>query len=371
MPPIIKPKQPTNAFGQQLPLSEDQDYLGKAIQGLLGAVGLGDDGGKTTTPSPLQRSNRGGQLAGSIPTELLKGLGMGATALAPLISVYKDRAARDAGLKEFIDSVHAFAKNHMWRSTAGTNAWTDAAELFGKSYPRVAAHMRNAEMPLDEPGVTAVARMDWNDMVHGQPGMLEVGKGHLPDLALNDNIASGTMFHEGTHAAQALGNRDTPILYGAASRLLPYRNIPHEASAWFRTDLTESGILKAPQDPRHFANYDKLAARLKELGISLDQSGDTIKLRRWGMSQDPENYIPLDAPHLPGGLQRHLADYQAGLKNRGGWGSPAYSIQTPRQPGNATQRVTETLKYDPLRTRQAIDDYPDFSKQIIEGYLKR
>jgi len=79
------PPKPTNAFGQQLPLSEDQDYLGKAIQGFLGAIGLGDDGGSTTTPSPLQRSNRGGQLVGSVPGEVLKGLG--ATKAIPGLAV--------------------------------------------------------------------------------------------------------------------------------------------------------------------------------------------------------------------------------------------------------------------------------------------
>ncbi len=325
--------------------------------------------------SPLPSFVNDAVLPTDVPTDVAGLLPMGteiqagASMLSPLISVYKDKAARDAGLKEFIDSVHAFAKNHMWRSTAGTNAWTDAAELFGNSYPRVAAHMRHAEVPMDNPG--AIAAMDWNNMAVGGPGILQAEQSHLPQLAQNDKLAEGTMFHEGTHAAQALGNSDSPVLYSAAKQLLPYRDIPHEASAFFRTDLTGAGILRAPQDPRHAANYDRLAARLKAHGISLDQSRDTIKLRKWGMPSAPENYIPLDADHLPYGLQKNLADYQGRLKSRGWSGYPSYSTQAPRQPGNATQRVTQTLKYDPQRTRDATSTYPPWAKHIIETYLKR
>jgi hypothetical protein len=58
LPPPMKqgPEQPTNAFGQTLPLSPEQDYPSKVTQSILGLIGLGDDSSK---------SNQFGQLVGA------------------------------------------------------------------------------------------------------------------------------------------------------------------------------------------------------------------------------------------------------------------------------------------------------------------
>ena len=37
----------TNAFGQSLPLSENNDYVGMGVQGILGTLGLGDNKNKS------------------------------------------------------------------------------------------------------------------------------------------------------------------------------------------------------------------------------------------------------------------------------------------------------------------------------------
>lgn len=65
-----------NAFGQTLPLSEDDDYVGKGVQGLLGAIGLGDN---------KNRSNMIGQMLSSgLPTVA----GIGALKMAPEAAEY-------------------------------------------------------------------------------------------------------------------------------------------------------------------------------------------------------------------------------------------------------------------------------------------
>ena len=83
LPPPMKqgPEQPTNAFGQTLPLSPEQDYPGKAIQSILGFLGLGNDDA---------RSNRFGQLlaAGMPIMGALKKVGVGEEAVAAAIKAY-------------------------------------------------------------------------------------------------------------------------------------------------------------------------------------------------------------------------------------------------------------------------------------------
>src|SRR6516225_5819799 len=98
-------------------------------------------------PSWLQPSGKPDagtfDVSGGIEAAAKEGIGL----LPALVSIYKDKAAREAAVQEFKDSVYTFAQKYMptsWgdRPQLG-NAWTDAAESLSEHFPRVAAAIRH------------------------------------------------------------------------------------------------------------------------------------------------------------------------------------------------------------------------------------
>jgi hypothetical protein len=195
--------------------------LGDAMLNVSGALrglaGLGDD----------SKASRFGELVGAA-APVLKGLGMA----APLISIFKDAegvpssALRQASTQTFKD----MAASLPYRMRG-------AAEQFAQDYPRVAAHMRpEYGLPPSESSKAAA-------YINTPPGKvlepMKTGFTHIgrhfsenpTDYETGLNEARKMMYHEGTHAAQALGNRDFNDLYANANALVGYDLNPFERTA--------------------------------------------------------------------------------------------------------------------------------------------
>lgn len=145
---------------------------------------------------------------------------------APMISIYKDAAGipsaalREGGTQEFLKSA----------GELGSEGLQNAAQIFAERYPRVAAHMRI------DPSIQATSA--YRAATHVPPFEPEAPiKVSLSNVGLHsaDTVPSSavdTMFHEGTHVAQALGNRHTDLLYRLGLKLPGgYAQHPMEESA--------------------------------------------------------------------------------------------------------------------------------------------
>lgn len=156
---------------------------------------------------------------------------------APLISIYKDamgvpsKMLREAATDEFLNSA----------KTLGSEAVTGASQEFANRYPRVAAHIRinpKLDMTNDYKAITNIPPFGHID------APIDVAYSNR-GLSVDDREpweAVDTMFHEGTHVAQALGNKWTDILYKMANKLPGgYDLNPIEQSARMSASLA-SGI---------------------------------------------------------------------------------------------------------------------------------
>jgi len=111
-------------------------------------------------------------------------------------------------------------------------------EAFADKYPRVAAHVSPREPGRDNVHKNAMSAFGWMETVHGKPKKpMEMGVTPLGEmlsrfpLGTGEKLSKNTVFHEGTHAAQNLGNRHVGTLYDLVSRLFGYDNNPFEATA--------------------------------------------------------------------------------------------------------------------------------------------
>jgi hypothetical protein len=138
----------------------------------------------------------------------------------PLISIFKNKAARMAGTEAFrkkAKELMSFLIEEYGAEGLAKNIDT-ATEEFARRYPRIAAHtdLKPAIFPgttyrgavLNEPG--KVVRP-----VPTEFGSASIGHRRPEDL---DKVMT-TMFHEGTHVAQALGNSKFNELYNKANQL--------------------------------------------------------------------------------------------------------------------------------------------------------
>lgn len=134
---------------------------------------------------------------------------------APLVSLYKDRAARELATQEFLNT----AKSHV-------QPIQDAANWLAQRYPRVAAHMRINPEITNAKNLAAVNMPPPSGM--SEPLVLSYSEKGIARPASN---IRATMAHEATHVAQALGNKDMQVMYNLANNLVGYQANPFERMA--------------------------------------------------------------------------------------------------------------------------------------------
>lgn len=170
---------------------------------------------------------------------------MAGAALVPyLISIYKTKAARQAGTKLFVDRA----------LDSGSEALASAAQWFAERYPRVAAHMNlvpkpipNYVSPLSGEPVAAHIRTPKGkverplDVEITQSGFDRMTPTSGNTYQRQKAEALNTLGHEGTHAAQALGNSDFNSLYNAMNMVTGYEHNPFEITARARGYSTQMG----------------------------------------------------------------------------------------------------------------------------------
>jgi hypothetical protein len=192
-------------------------------------------------PRPLQQpvgAALGGLMSvfgGDSPESMIPGpSGMEA---APLISIYKDamgvpsKMLRQGATQEFINSARALDEPTI----------ENAAYEFASKYPRVAAHMRmqpNMDMTNEYNAITHVPAFEPE-----APIKVAYSNTGLAKDASSQAEALNTIFHEGTHVAQALGNRYTDLLYRLGLKLPGgYMKHPMEESARAAAERTTGEI---------------------------------------------------------------------------------------------------------------------------------
>lgn len=156
--------------------------------------------------------------------------------VAPLISIFKDKAARMLSTEAFKDSAAAAAQK------MGAPAVQEAAERFAGQYPRVAAHMRILDAPKvgtwsGEAGVSPYGVTDPVPVRFHTRGVAS-----LQDPSFGFANALDTIYHEGTHVAQGLGNKDLRQLYAYANDVVGYDRNPFEISAFNTGEAAAKGL---------------------------------------------------------------------------------------------------------------------------------
>lgn len=204
-------------------------WIIKASEGLAGAMGFGDD----------SKASRLGELVSATAPFVgpaLKGLGVA----APLISIYKDAAGvpstamREAGTQNFLE----MAKDLPGKLQI-------AAERFAQRYPRIAAHMHPSvgSAPESIPDASAFVS-NWPGQVKAPLETVFTPSG-ISSIENRPGMQEATrqMWHEGTHVAQHLGNRDYPDLYRATNQLVGYDLNPFESRANRAGTLAAGGMV--------------------------------------------------------------------------------------------------------------------------------
>ena len=212
---------------------------------------------------------------------------------APLISIYKDlagvpsKALREKGTMAFLQSAldranTAFRNPDVvpWQAEHSTDLpLMRSAEEFAAKYPRVAAHMRINPQTGD--GVSNIsgryaANIQTPTGRVGKPMTVTYSESGLKD-AVNPDRARDIIAHEGTHAAQALGNHNFAELYHSANKIAGYHDNPFEQMARNAGENFATGI-RSPIEQNTFNPVikDFLNKVVKDRGV-LDQK-DTVSL---------------------------------------------------------------------------------------------
>ncbi len=141
---------------------------------------------------------------------------------APLVSIYKTPQARRLATQEFLKTAMDMGENMF-----------NSASQFAASYPRIAAHILLRNDTLES----------GNSLLKGTgtsgTTMVPRGKAHskIPVILNQDTIdgpsrnLTGTMFHEGKHVADSLGNSKANTLYQFFNVLTGYQHNPFEIAA--------------------------------------------------------------------------------------------------------------------------------------------
>ncbi len=236
-------------------------------------------------------------------------------AASPLVSIYKDKAARIPETLKFIENARKL----------GGEKLEEAAKWFAEQWPRVAAHK---DLITDTEKVIGGSPDAWAEPPSGRVMdkiPVRFSKKGL-EKAQND-VAVGRNFlaHEGTHVAQSLGNNQFGALYNAVDELGEYPNIPFETVAFDRGDAAARGITKVdPRMMRPTRSYSQmqtdLSNKFKDMGISLDISHGAgprpreVRLRKWGSdASDPANYINPTTLDLPKDMAHNYSLLEEGI----------------------------------------------------------
>ena len=280
-----------------------------ATRGLMGALGFGDD----STASKV------GELAGALAPFVgpaLKGLGVA----APLISIYKDAegvpsaAFREMGTQRFIDRASQLPE-HLAK----------AAQEFAQDYPRVAAHMTPT---MGEPPSTM---SNAEAYVMHYPGQVKTplvatwtpaGEESINKRGIDE--ARRQMYHEGTHAAQHLGNKDFPELYVGANDMMGYELNPFELRA-NRAALRAQGNTLTKGNPTAIQQLKDIIPFFK--GEPVGEETSAILARRAG--EAPQAAVAASKPTAK------FVGHQEGL-------GPLYDIKGGPSDGSTVS--AETLK---------------------------
>jgi len=178
------------------------------------------------SPAPVNALRRVGELLG-VDDPQSQAMQLGAP--TPLVSLFKDKAARVASTNTFRNAARALP-----------NRLIDALDEFAGKYPRVAAHMRPIPAgPFESAPSTAawVATPYKGTPLATQPRTVSftpVGRASVTvseDPMLGLARARKQVFHEGTHVAQGLGNKDFGRLYDLTNDLVGYEKNPFEVVA--------------------------------------------------------------------------------------------------------------------------------------------
>ena len=210
--------------------------------------------------SPLPSFVNDAVLPTDVPTDVAGLLPMGteiqagASMLSPLISIYKDKAAREAATQEFLNSVKGFVDTNYYDLPDHVKAlWSNAAESFAAKYPRIAAHTRQSPLLSEyrtNTGASAGAAVSTAPDRVREPLTLSLFRNGANAIDKDPNLATDMMHHEMTHVAQSLGNRDADALYWAADDVVGYNYNPFETSARLAGAKAVTGAPNIPKTPR-------------------------------------------------------------------------------------------------------------------------
>ena len=236
-------------------------------------------------------------------------------AASPLVTIYKNKAARIPETARFIENARKL----------GGEKLEEAAKWFAERWPRVAAHK---DLITDTEKIIPGAPDAWAEPMHGKPTQKVPvrfsGKGL--ERAKNDvNFGQDVFAHEGTHVAQNLGNNRMAELYSAVDELGQYPNIPFETTAYDRGASAAKGLRKV--EPRmmmpersYSQMQNDLSNKFRDMGYSLDitYSGGSkpreVRVRKWGSdSSNPANYINPTTLDLPKDMAHNFSLLEEGI----------------------------------------------------------
>jgi hypothetical protein len=143
-----------------------------------------------------------------------------------LLSIYKNVAARQGGLKRFMRSV----------KDLDVPALYNAARVFARRHPRVAAHRLIRKGPsrmaegLENVPVAANTYIPMRVEPMRGPIFTEYAPEGIAEAVASPTRAIETMVEEGVHAAQYAGNRHMGPMYAALNKLVGYYRNPFEVA---------------------------------------------------------------------------------------------------------------------------------------------
>lgn len=282
----------------------------------------------------------------------------------PLVSIFKDKAEREASTKMF-KLTGSFMPDSVRKGM----------DRFAARWPRVAAHMDPAVVP-DEPSAylngrvpAGYARTSNLPVTPAKIGITYKGLDSINNSADPAKEAFELMKHEGTHVAQKLGNKNFSGLYDGAHDLVGYDKNPFERTARF----SEKAVPETDQEVREAwnATRDSVAEQLRQKNISLDSSwgprGATAKLRKWGAPNVPENMI--DPTTMPTGIQKKLEIIHTNPDSFGFFNQP----KMPKPRVNAIDLLKNDLKEKSMfaASDDPVHKVADKLKAILEDRARR
>lgn len=239
-----------------------------------------------TESTPVRMLRKAGQFLGlDDPQTAVDSLTNPLEMTAPLVSIFKNKAAREAATEMF-----------RTRAAQVSPTYGGVGYHFANDYPRIAAHMSPMKIPqlealgADALGAAAIpnGKVTMPLPVGITPLGVEVGTHDAPQ-------AMNTLYHEGTHVAQALGNSDTRKLYSLADDLAGYHGNPFEQSARYSGDLASTpNYLPRPKQP---LNAMKGLENLSLIGGNNHPSAQALtQILRKRLGRDPEFNLPKRHP---------------------------------------------------------------------------